>query len=271
MAAFTAQPALSDVLRENCVDEICIEFTQGDDQVDFVAVNNFEHVTISLVFTLDLDNMRFAGTDGLLFQIPPQSRRALFWLEPERNGSWAYEFEYFYRFGSVFGQHDPDIVYRLPVESGRRVKISQSCGGLFSHRPPREHAIDIPLPRGEEVRASRDGKVVFVKEDSSRGGPTEAFMDDGNELLVEHGDGSIGVYTHFVKDGIAVEPGDRISAGDLVGYVGSTGWSSGPHIHFEVVYPDRASPELEWQTVAVPFDTKEGVVTCPKSGFLTAK
>ena len=58
------------------------------------------------------------------------------------------------------------------------------------------------------------------------------FGGYGNCVVVDHGGGVTTLYAH--QTSVAVSYGDRVSAGDVVGYVGSTGLSTGAHLHFEV-------------------------------------
>jgi murein DD-endopeptidase MepM/ murein hydrolase activator NlpD len=54
-------------------------------------------------------------------------------------------------------------------------------------------------------------------------------------------DGTYAEYLHLRHGGTVVKPGDRVVAGQLIGYSGNTGWSSTPHIHFHVYVPIRAT------------------------------
>ncbi len=56
----------------------------------------------------------------------------------------------------------------------------------------------------------------------------------GNYVMIDHGDGKISIYGHL--SGVTVYPGQYVSAGQLIGYVGSTGYSTGAHLHFETQY-----------------------------------
>jgi murein DD-endopeptidase MepM/ murein hydrolase activator NlpD len=84
--------------------------------------------------------------------------------------------------------------------------------------------VDIGAPSGTQIIAARGGTVVWTSSDLS--GPY------GNNTLIDHGNGLSTFYAH--QSGFAVSPGERVSKGEVIGYVGSTGYSSGPHLHFEV-------------------------------------
>jgi murein DD-endopeptidase MepM/ murein hydrolase activator NlpD len=67
----------------------------------------------------------------------------------------------------------------------------------------------------------------------------------GNAVVIDHGEGMATLYGHQSR--LAVQPGQHVAAGDVIGYVGSTGYSSGPHLHFEVRtggYPIDPAPYL---------------------------
>jgi murein DD-endopeptidase MepM/ murein hydrolase activator NlpD len=63
-------------------------------------------------------------------------------------------------------------------------------------------------------------------------GLAEALFVRGNAVVLQHGLGVCSGYWHLSR--IAVRPGQQVKGGELIGYVGSTGLSTGPHLHFEV-------------------------------------
>ncbi len=87
----------------------------------------------------------------------------------------------------------------------------------------RFHAgIDIGAGYGSAVVAAGTGTIVFV---GMKGGY-------GNTVIVDHGGGIATLYAH--QSQLAVGSGESVRRGEVVGYVGSTGYSTGPHLHFEV-------------------------------------
>ena len=83
---------------------------------------------------------------------------------------------------------------------------------------------DIGAPLGTPAHAAAAGTVVLVQPDD--GGPY------GNSLLIDHGNGLSTFYAHL--SAFEVSQGQHVSAGQTVALTGSTGWSTGPHLHFEV-------------------------------------
>jgi len=112
--------------------------------------------------------------------------------------------------------------------------------------------------------------VIEVREDSDKGGPGKSFNEEGNNVIMQHDDRTLGMYFHLKKNGAFVEPGANVEAGDLIGYSGNTGFSSGSHLHFEVTYTNRNA--TEGICVPVSFQTANGLVKCPEKGsILTAQ
>ncbi len=79
---------------------------------------------------------------------------------------------------------------------------------------------------GTPVIASKSGRVEVVQRSNS---------GYGNMVLINHGDGYKTRYAHMIKGSITVSVGDYVEAGQTIGKVGSTGNSTGPHLHFEVI------------------------------------
>ena len=89
---------------------------------------------------------------------------------------------------------------------------------------PRGHAgIDIAAPMGAPIAAAATGRVVLA---TRAGGPY------GTMVIIDHGDGIRTVYGHLSE--LEVDVGEQVDRGQLIGLCGSTGFSTGPHLHFEV-------------------------------------
>lgn len=82
--------------------------------------------------------------------------------------------------------------------------------------------LDIKGKEGDEIRASNRGRVVLAEE----------LFFGGNTLILDHGQGIFTIYMHMSR--YNVSPGDLVEKDDVIGLVGSTGRSSGPHLHFGV-------------------------------------
>src|SRR5258706_4925469 len=83
---------------------------------------------------------------------------------------------------------DTRYVYSLPYEKGRSFLIVQGYFGVFSHKE--RAALDFKMKRGTKICATRDGVVIKVKEDSDRGGMNKKYLADGNNIVIQHMDGS---------------------------------------------------------------------------------
>ncbi len=151
---------------------------------------------------------------------------------------------------AVFG--DPaDSAYLLPYAVGEEYYLSQSyCFSAGGHR--NQLAYDFDMPIGANVLAARAGVVKQVKEDSP---DTGLGYGEHNYVFVEHEDGTLAFYAHLMMDGVAVDVGDEVQAGDFIGYAGNSGLTGGPHLHFGV-YQDY--PPNEGDDVPVNFRNASG-------------
>lgn len=85
--------------------------------------------------------------------------------------------------------------------------------------------MDFAASRGTPIYASRSGTVTKA---------VSLTYSYGNHVVINHGDGYSSLYAHM--DYYVVSPGQYVSQGQLIGYVGSTGNSTGPHLHFTIFY-----------------------------------
>jgi murein DD-endopeptidase MepM/ murein hydrolase activator NlpD len=94
--------------------------------------------------------------------------------------------------------------------------------------------VDLRANYGSPILASADGVVLYI-------GSKTTY---GNMVVVLHGGGIATVYGHLWK--FAVQPYERVQKGQLLGYTGNTGFSTGPHLHFEVRQDGEPTNPLEW-------------------------
>ena len=104
----------------------------------------------------------------------------------------------------------------------------------FTGLPDNHMGIDISTPIGRPVVSAADGIVLYA---SRRG-------SYGNTIVIDHKFGMMTLYAHISRYNVRV--GKRVKRGDVVGYVGSTGRSRGPHLHYEVWVSDRAVHPLNY-------------------------
>ncbi|MDR1006130.1 MAG: peptidoglycan DD-metalloendopeptidase family protein [Bacteroidales bacterium] len=125
----------------------------------------------------------------------------------------------------------------LPNKNEKFVCPKESI--LTSHFGPRRrgwhYGVDIALHVGDPIKAMFNGKVRVTKATRQSGGY-------GNLVVIRHDNGLETYYGHLSR--IDVEPGQQVEAGDIIGLGGSTGRSSGPHLHLEIRYLGAAlNPE----------------------------
>jgi len=110
-----------------------------------------------------------------------------------------------------------------PIKGGR---ISGIFGSqrILNGVPKNVHSgLDIAVPRGTPVRAMTNGIVRLAADN---------FYYPGNYILLDHGQGLNSQYLHLSK--MSVKTGDRVKKGEIIGEVGTTGRSTGPHLHWGV-------------------------------------
>lgn len=112
----------------------------------------------------------------------------------------------------------------LPVSGSIGDSLIVGSGGSLSRSAGGHSGLDIIAPQGTPVKAATAGKVVSVN-----GSAGAAY---GNYVALEHSGGIYTLYAHL--SAVTVSVGQSVSAGQQIGNVGSTGNSSGPHLHFEV-------------------------------------
>jgi murein DD-endopeptidase MepM/ murein hydrolase activator NlpD len=140
------------------------------------------------------------------------------------------------RFGDPQARPAP-YAYRLPYPTGKTFAVLQGFHGAFSHRGSNEFAVDFDCPVATRVVAARPGVVIASNAAAQGAGTTPDFLEytRTNFILVLHDDGTIGEYMHLAPSGVEVAAGQRVERGQEIGLSGNTGFSSTPHLHFQVM------------------------------------
>ncbi len=127
--------------------------------------------------------------------------------------------------------------YRLPFPTGSTFSVLQGFHGTFSHRGSNEFAVDFDCPQATRVLAARAGTIVASNAAAQWAGTKPEFLDyrHTNFVIVMHDDGTLGEYMHLSPSGVEVVAGQRVTRGQELGLSGNTGFSTTPHLHFQVM------------------------------------
>ncbi|GGY54289.1 peptidase M23 [Bacterioplanes sanyensis] len=172
-------------------------------------------------------------------------------------------YELGYAIGSPKAKHS-DVLYRIPLPEQQFFQVTQGFGGQFSHNHPSGyHAIDIAMPIGSYIHAARSGIVIWVKDDYHLGDAQQFFLDKANYVSVLHKDGTYAVYAHILQGSAMVKPGEQVKAGDALARSGTSGYSTGPHLHFVV----RRNAGFRNLSVPYQFADEQGRAFVPTRGM----
>lgn len=182
------------------------------------------------------DNVRATPDLPKLFVIEPGKSDTLFQINAiNEHESSKLAVKYRYIIGSPLPNYRSTKPYLPPIAPNTSFQISQAFGGSFSHTDEQnQFAVDIVMPIGTPIHAARSGVVLEVENDFFKGGINKAYGSEANNIRILHDDGSMAVYAHLELEKAQVYPGLAMAAGQLIGYSGNTGFSTGPHLHFAV-------------------------------------
>lgn len=177
-----------------------------------------------------------AGTGRILaaeFESGGTTLRAFLWRAPD--GSEGYY--------NADGRNSRNAFLRSPMEFSR-----VTSGFTLARLNPVLHTMrahkgtDFAAPIGTPVRATADGVVTFEGEQTGY----------GNVIILKHDGRYSTVYAHLSRFSAELRNGERVRQGDTIGFVGQTGWATGPHLHYELRVDGEARDPL---TVALPMAT----------------
>lgn len=143
---------------------------------------------------------------------------------------------------AILAQDKEELLASIPaIQPVRNQDLTRMASGYgyrtdpFNKTRKFHYGMDFTAPRGTPVFASGDG--VVERADSNSAGY-------GNHVRIDHGYGYVTLYAHLrAKKPYNVRVGQKVKRGDIIGYVGSTGRSQAPHLHYEVFKDeDRINP-----------------------------
>jgi len=187
----------------------------------------------SVVYEMRYVDGEVAGSGRILaaeFVNRGTPHRAFYWRDADGTGNYYTD----------IGRNARSAFLRSPMELTRI-----TSGFTMARFHPllqdwREHkGVDYAAPQGTPVRATADGVVAFA-------GWQNGY---GNVIFVKHQNSYSTVYGHLSTFAAEVKAGSRVSQGDTIGFVGMTGWATGPHLHYEFRVADQPRDPM---SAAVP-------------------
>ena len=137
--------------------------------------------------------------------------------------------------------HYLETFQAIPLGTPTLGRITSKFGNRvdpINNRPAFHEGVDIKNEKNTPIKVTADGVVV-------KSGYTNGF---GNYVVVRHGNGFVTRYFHLFKR--AVSRGTAVKRGQVIGYLGSTGRSTGPHLHYEIRYQNKPVNPMKFMQVA---------------------
>jgi murein DD-endopeptidase MepM/ murein hydrolase activator NlpD len=150
------------------------------------------------------------------------------------NQDTQYQEQFYWAPGSIEAKHQANQVYQYPYPKQQTFPIVQGFGGSYSHQGASKYAVDFAMPLGTPIHAARAGVVIDLAQHHNQGGASRRYAKYANYVVILHDDDTTGEYYHLRQNGVGVARGQKVEAGQALGYSGNTGFSSLPHLHFAV-------------------------------------
>jgi murein DD-endopeptidase MepM/ murein hydrolase activator NlpD len=204
-----------------------------------IYADNEEFCPVSIRIDFNVTNFDIQGGNNQIYIVESRKGKQLLTsLTVSKQGKPS---KLEFKFLSNYGNHnlelyDEHFEYFLPYAQLNTFSIVQGYNGKFSHH--NEKSLDFGMPVGTEVKAVREGVVVFVEDRNSNHCPKEECKKYNNWITIYHSDGTFASYVHLKKGGVNVTVGEHVSQGQTLGYSGEVGWTQGPHLHL-IVYKQK--------------------------------
>lgn len=219
-------------------------------QGDSVILKADNDLVIPIVLTLNfkLNNLSSNSASQLKVSVPAKASGNVItvWKPTVANDTYKWSFSWSATLSDSSRYFDLKDYY-LPFIQQNNIKLTQEPGGIFSHKGVL--AYDFAMPVGTPILAARSGRVVLIKDDSALGGYDKKFLNQANYVCVYHTDGTVASYLHLNTKSTLVKEGQFVNQGQIIGYSGNTGYTDGPHLHFELLEAGSSKQEaIKWKT-----------------------
>ncbi|XDD54845.1 M23 family metallopeptidase [Leptospira sp. WS4.C2] len=242
---------------EECNQEwICLIQTKDEDGIALSIRNHNPNPKITNSVLLNTTLINFKTDLVFPYFVVVKGPNPVFitkFLLDDKSKNAFHSFAFRVRPGDWDSIHDDSVSYLLPFAPEIRARVVQGYNGSVTHFGNFAYSIDFGIPVGTPVHAARKGYVMATEARYSEGGFRKDLISKANFIIIQHDDGTLGNYAHLMKNGVVVKLGDVVEAGQLIGYSGNTGYTQGPHLHFEVHKPNR---QLEVTTIPTVFRTQ---------------
>ncbi len=242
-----------------------VERRQRDDGIDLVVINTY-HCPVEVgILISDAVNVSGVNADGVSAVVAAAGESVIARLQPADPGaSWGFQYQAMVMLGDPKASHTPDQPYRVPFSVATSHNVTQAYPGGISHNDDSSrYAIDFAMPVGSAVFTARSGTVVDIATKFFQSGTSlERDGPRANIVRILHDDGTMAIYAHLNRSSIRVRPGDSVGTGEYIADSGNTGFSTGPHLHFDV------QKNAGFRLISIPFEFlgQNGSVVYPAPG-----
>jgi hypothetical protein len=198
--------------------------------------------------------------------LPGQSERRLLKIQATDPGlGFSFRLSYQQMIGPPLDRLPTEVDYYPPFPLGLQFPISQGFDNDSTHsNPPNQYAVDIVMPIGTPILASRAGRVMDMEDDFRGGAQQERYLTRSNQVRILHDDGTMAVYAHLQPNSLRVKQGAQVSRGQWIANSGNTGYSSGPHLHFVI----QLNAGMSLESLPFRFITPAGNTMTPSNQMM---
>lgn len=211
------------------IDAINQAYNFGGSYIDYVSKNGGKHkieLAENYSVTVVGPSLNFSGEKYSYVNAVSQKFNKPYLYYNAGNFFYSYLLRQYIVEGGTGGSSNGNGKYIIPVDNpvitdGFVDRINPVTG-----LPEKHKGLDFGQPSGSSIKASRAGEVVIAQYDGS---PVSGY---GKCTVIKHDDNTFALYAHQSDQSVKV--GDKVKQGQIIGKVGSTGQSTGPHLHFEI-------------------------------------